>query len=325
MAFVRTVLGDIEPSALGVTYAHEHLIIDGGLPVERFPDFRLDDVESMVKELGSAVAGGLRSVVDAMPADAGRNVRKLAEVSRRSGVNVIAPTGLHHVRYYVAHHWSERANADEIAELFVADVSGGIDERDYSGPVVRRTEHRAGVIKVAGSEGGLSRRDEKVFAAAAMAHVRTGVPILTHCEDGTGGPEQVRFLVDRDMDPGHLVLSHVDKVVDRGLHRELASAGVTLEYDQGFRWGDRPNGTLQLIEWMLEDGHGDRIVLGNDAARRSYLTVHGGGPGLGWLLGDFSARLGERGIDTEARRRFFVDNPARVFAFADVHSDGPAA
>jgi phosphotriesterase-related protein len=316
MAFVRTVLGDIEPSELGITYSHEHLIIDGGLPVERFPDFRLDDVASMVEELGSAVALGLRSVVDAMPADAGRNVRKLAEVSRVSGVNVIAPTGLHHGRYYVPDHWSERATADEIADLFVADVVDGIDERDYSGPIVRRTDHRAGVIKVAGSEGGPSIRDEKGFAAAAVAHVRTGVPILTHCEDGTGAPEQVRFLVDRGVDPAHLALSHVDKVVDRGLHRELALAGVTLEYDQGFRWGDRPNGTLQLIEWMLEDGLGDRIVLGMDAARRSYLTVHGGRPGLAWLLDDFSIQLAERGVDDPTRHRFFVDNPARVYSFA---------
>jgi predicted metal-dependent phosphotriesterase family hydrolase len=317
VAIVRTVLGDIASSALGVTYGHEHLIIDGGLPVERFPDFRLDDVDSMVEELGGAVALGLRSVVDAMPADAGRNVRKLAEVSRLSGVNVIAPTGLHHARYYAPDHWSERATADEIAELFVADVMDGIDERDYSGPIVRRTEHRAGVIKVAGSEGGPSPRDEKGFSAAAAAQVRTGVPILTHCEDGTGAPEQVRFLVDRGADPGHLVLSHVDKVVDRGLHRELASAAVTLEYDQGFRWADRPNGTLQLIEWMLEDGLGDRIVLGMDAARRSYLAVHGGRPGLAWLLGEFSAQMADRGVDDAARHRFFVDNPARVYSFAE--------
>jgi phosphotriesterase-related protein len=317
MAFVRTVLGDIEPTELGITYSHEHLIIDGGLPVLRFPDFRLDDVASMVEELGSAVALGLRSVVDAMPADAGRNVRKLAEVSRLSGVNVIAPTGLHHARYYVPDHWSERATVDEIADLFVADVVDGIDERDYSGPIVRRTAHRAGVVKVAGSEGGPSPRDEKGFAAAAAAHVRTGVPILTHCEDGTGAAEQVRFLVDRGVDPGHLVLSHVDKVVDRGLHRELASAGVTLEYDQGFRWGDRPNGTLQLIEWMLEDGLGDGIVLGMDAARRSYLSVHGGGPGLAWLLDGFSSQMAERGVDDATRHRFFVDTPARVYSFAE--------
>ena len=30
MTFVRTVTGDIEPAELGVTYAHEHLVIDPG-------------------------------------------------------------------------------------------------------------------------------------------------------------------------------------------------------------------------------------------------------------------------------------------------------
>ena len=47
MTFVRTVLGDIEPAALGVTYAHEHVIIDGGRPVLMEPDFDLGDVAAM--------------------------------------------------------------------------------------------------------------------------------------------------------------------------------------------------------------------------------------------------------------------------------------
>jgi predicted metal-dependent phosphotriesterase family hydrolase len=318
--FVRTVDGDIDPAQLGITYSHEHLVIDGGRPVELFPEFRLDDVERMVAELAPAVALGLRSVVDAMPADAGRNVQKLAEIGRRAGVQVIAPTGLHHARYYGAGHWAERAVDSELADLFVADVQDGIDERDYSGPIVRRTAHRAGVIKIAGSADGLTTRDRRIFAAAADAQVRTGVPILTHCEDGTGAPEQVRFLTERGVDPGHLVLSHVDKQVDRELHRGLLAAGVTLEYDQGFRWRDRPNGTLQLLQWMLEDGLGDRIVLGMDAARQGYLRAWGGSPGLTFLLDEFTAAMAEAGIDEAARRRLFVDNPARVYAFAEAPS-----
>lgn len=316
MPFVRTVLGDIDAADLGITYSHEHLVIDGGLPVERFPEFRLDDVARMVAELEPAVAMGLRTVVDAMPADAGRNVGKLAEISRRAGVHVIAPTGVHHPRYYATGHWSERATDHEIADLFVADVEEGIDERDYSGPIVHRTSHRAGVIKIAGSTDGLTARDERVFAAAAETHVRTGVPILTHCEGGTGAPVQLRYLLERGVAPAHLVLSHVDKLVDRTLHRELLSAGVGLEYDQGFRWGDRPNGTLALIEWMVEDGLASGIVLGMDAARQSYLATYGGSPGLTYLLGEFSRLMTERGIPTAVREAFFVANPARAYAFA---------
>lgn len=317
MSFVRTVLGDIDPADLGVTYAHEHLVIDGGRPCQLFPDFRLDSVADAVAELAPAVALGLRAVVDAMPADCGRNAEKLAAVSRASDVHVVAPTGLHHERYYDDRHWSVHLDADQIADLFGADVTDGIDANDYAGPVVRRTPHRAGVIKIAGDADRLTALEEKAFAAAATTHVRTGVPILTHCEGGTAGPLQARFLVDRGVRPASVVLSHTDKVVDRGYQRELLATGVTLEYDQGFRWKEgEPNGTLQLLEWAFEDGLGDRIVLGMDAARRGYWVVHGGRPGMAWLLGDFAARMLDRGIGPTEQALLFVANPARAYTFA---------
>ena len=316
-AFARTVLGDVPVDELGVTYAHEHLVIDApSRPVELVPDFRLDDVDRMATEILDAAALGLRTAVDAMPMDAGRNVLKLAELSRRSGVHIVAPTGFHHARYYGPAHWSERATEDELADLFEADIVEGIDERDASGPIVRRTAHRARIIKVAGSEDGLSSRDRRIFAAAATAHLRTGAPILTHTEHGTGALEQVRFLGDLGVDPARIALSHVDKVVDRGYHRELLATGAFGEYDQSFRWGDAPNGTLTLLSWMLEDGFGDRVLLGMDAARRHYYRAYGGEPGLGFLLGPFTSAMEERGIHEEARRRLFISNPARFLGFS---------
>jgi predicted metal-dependent phosphotriesterase family hydrolase len=317
VSFIRTVLGDIDPSELGITYAHEHLVIDGGRPVQMEPDFDLGDVDAMTVEVGEARALGLRSVVDAMPCDAGRSAEKLAELSARAGVHIVAPTGLHHDRYYGPLHWSARITVEELAGLFVLDVTDGIDAYDYGAPVVRRTTYRAGVLKVPGSDGGPSPRDRRIFEAGAEAHRRTGVPILTHCEGGTGALEQVRLLADLGVDPSHVVISHVDKVVDRGYHNELLSTGAFVEYDQSFRWGDRANGTLQLIAWMTEDGFADRIVLGMDAARRGYYHVYGGQPGLAWLLDGFCRQLAAGGVDDAVRERFFVTNPARVFAFAD--------
>jgi len=90
-----------------------------------------------------------------------------------------------------------------------------------------------------------------------------------------------------------------------------------VEYDQGFRWKPGgPNGTLTLLEWAFEDGFGDRVVLGMDAARRGYWTTHGGAPGMAWLLGDFAAAMAARGIGEAERAMLFVANPARAFAFA---------
>jgi phosphotriesterase-related protein len=323
VTFLRTVLGDIAPADMGVTYAHEHLVIDGGRPVQMEPEFDLADVDAMASELAAAADAGLGTVVDAMPCDAGRNAAKLAELSRRTGVHVVAPTGLHHDRYYGVAHWSHRVSTDELADLFTADIEDGIDANDYSGPIVRRTEHRAGVIKVAGSDGGPSDRDTRVFQAAAAAHVRTGAPILTHCEHGTGGLEQVRLLADLGVDLAHVALSHVDKVVDRGYHRELLATGAAAEYDGSFRWPDgQRNGTLTLLGWMAEDGLGDRIVLGMDAARRRYYRIFGGSPGLSWLLEGFSDAMQAAGLGAAFRRRLFVDNPARIFSFTQPTTNG---
>lgn len=316
MSFARTVLGDIPAEELGVTYAHEHLVIDGGRPVEREPEFLLNDPDRLTRELVDAAAHGLRSAVDAMPVDAGRNVLLLAQLARRSGVNIVAVTGFHHDRYYGPTHWSARASEDELADLFVADLEQGIDANDYAGPIVRRTEHRAGAIKVAGSEGGPSDRDARIMRAAAEAHRRTGAPILTHCEHGTGALEQVRLLTDAGVPPERLILGHVDKVTDPGYHRELADSGATLQYDQAFRWGERPNGTLELLAMMVEYGLADHVVLGMDAARFRYYRAYGGEPGLDYLLTGFSAEMAARGLDEETRHRIFVETPARVLVFA---------
>ncbi len=317
MTFVRTVLGDIDTSELGVTYAHEHLAIAGSRTVELFPDFRLDDIDKAVAELEPARALGLRSVVDAMPADAGRDAHLLAEISRRSGINVIAPTGLHHQRYYPERHWSTVLTADQIAALFVADIGDGIDAFDYGSPVVERTAYRAGVIKIAGSAGGPSARDARIFEAAAITQRVTGCPILTHCENGTGALEQIELLAAHGARPDHVALSHVDKIVDRGFQRELFATGVVVEYDQGFRWKDAPNGTLQLLDWAAEDGHLGQVVLGMDAARQGYWTAYGGAPGMTFLLGSFAADMRARGLGDDEQAVLFVDNPARLYGFLE--------
>jgi phosphotriesterase-related protein len=298
-----------------VTYSHEHLVIAGGRTVEMFPDFRLDDVERAVAELAPAQALGLRSVVDAMPADAGRDVLLLAEVSRRSGVQVVAPTGVHHQRYYPERHWSDLLSIQEIASLLIADIAEGIDALDYGSPIVKRTPHRAGVIKVAGSAGGPSARDARMFEAAAAAQRQTGCPILTHCESGTGALEQTALLERVGADLHHVALSHVDKVVDRAHQRELFATGVFVEYDQAFRWGDAPNGTLQLLEWAAEDGHLDQVLLGLDAARQGYWSVYGGAPGMAYLLDGFATAMRDRGLGDAEQRLLFVDAPARCYTF----------
>jgi len=313
---IRTVLGDIPAAELGVCYAHEHLILDPSLPNREDPTMLLDSVDNGVAELLEFHAHGGRAMVDSMPCDAGRNVLKLAEISRRSGVHILAPTGLHLEIYYRPDHWSHRYSEDELAELFIADIEQGIDARDYTGPLVERTPHRAGLIKVASGLDRLSDRQAKAFRAAAAAHRRTGAPILTHTEQGTAALAQVELFREHGVDLGHVVLSHTDRHPDPAYHREILASGVRVEYDSAFRWRGRTgNPTLDLVLGLIDE-FPHQIMLGMDAARRHYWKSYGGSPGLAFLLTDFTAQLRAGGLSEAHWDKIFRSTPAASYAFA---------
>ena len=315
VSFIRTVLGDIAPSALGICYAHEHLIIEGEIIAVRFPELLLDSVEHACRELETFRRAGGRAMIDTMPWGAGRNVRKLAEISRRTGIHVVAPTGLHLPKYYKEGHPRFRLDADGLADVFVAEIDDGIDTNERSGPHVEQLPHRAGVIKVASGGDRLDAHEKTVFTAAAAAHRRTGAPVLTHTQHGQAALEQVEILGKGGVDLRHVVLSHTDRNANVSHHRAILKTGVNVECDGAFRWktGER-NGTLDLLVALLPE-FPDQIMLGTDAARRAYWRSYGGGPGLDFLLAEFSRRMREAGIGENLLRKVFVENPARTFAF----------
>ena len=320
MTYIRTVLGDIAPGSLGRCYAHEHVIIDHSYATQLVPDILLPSVEKAVRELSDFKAAGGGAVVDCMPCDAGRNAEKLAEISRKSGVHVVAPTGLHRVRFYPEGHWRFTRRVDALAELFIDDIERGIDANDYAGPEVRRTAHRAGVLKVASDGPELNDAERTAFEAVAAAHGRTGCPVITHCEPARG-VEQVAFLAAYGVDPRHVVLSHTDRHPDLAYHRDLFSTGAFIEYDRVFRGTlDNTNPTLRLFAAMVQQ-FPDQVMLGTDAARPAYWRSYGGQPGLDYLLRDFSDRAKGFGVTEAELEKVFVANPARAYAFAQGQLD----
>lgn len=322
MAFLRTVWGDIQSQDVGVCYAHEHVIIDSSFTTFLEPQFLIDSVEKAVIDVAAFRAAGGKTLVDSMPCGAGRNVAKLAEVARRTGTNILCPTGLHLAKYYPPGHWSERLTTAELTRLFVSEIEEGIDSMDCNGPAIVRTTHRAGLIKIASGANGLEAREQKIFDAAAAAHRESGAPILTHTEQGEWGLEQIAYLESRGVQPSHLILSHTDRKPDVVYHKELLSTGAMLEYDSAFRWkADQGNPTEDLVVEMCASGYGGQILLGMDAARRGYWKAYGGKPGLAFLLEEFWPRLMVRGVSEAQLTAIFVDNPARCYAF---RSDAPS-
>ena len=77
MAFIRTVLGDIDPSEFGVCDSHDHMIRSGGPEVVESKDFLLDDVEASRKELERWAEAGGKSMVCMDPIGCGRNVPEI--------------------------------------------------------------------------------------------------------------------------------------------------------------------------------------------------------------------------------------------------------
>ena len=318
---VRTVLGDVLASALGRTYLHEHLIIDSPLVTDRMEHIHLPSVEDAASEVTACRAAGVDAMVDAMPCASGRDVVRLAEVSRRTGVHVVAVTGLHTARYYPGQPWTRETDVGTLAALFRADVEDGIDAWDYTGPVVRRTVHRAGMVKAATLGPVPDDAERRSFEAAAEVMRTTGVPMLTHCEAGEGAVGHLEVLRAVGAPLHRVVISHTDKRADLGYHRELLTAGVNLEYDQALRQDpDERRGTAWLVYELVSEGFGAQLMLGTDGARRSLWSSLGGGPGLAWLASGFPAVLAGWGIGSDTIEQLFVANPARVLALADDQS-----
>jgi predicted metal-dependent phosphotriesterase family hydrolase len=315
---VRTLFSDLDPAELGMVYAHEHLVINSPFIASAFPHILLDDVGAAVAEARECAQAGVKVMVDAMPCAAGRDVEALAQVSRLSGVHIVGSTGLHHVRYYGARHWSGQLATEELAELFVAELVEGIDRFDYTGPVVRRAGYRAGVVKVGTGEAP-TPRDRRVLEAAALAHRLTGAPILTHCEGGLGALEQIALLGEGGVPTSSIICSHVDKVPSLRYQMDIASTGAFLEYDQALRQvGSEQLTTVGLVVSMVAEGFGGQILVGTDGARRELWHHLGGRPGLAWLAERLPKLLVERGLTAEQVQAIFVANPARAFAMRPV-------
>ena len=303
---VRTVLGDIAAESLGVTYMHEHLIIESEIVKKDYEHIYLPSTEDAVAEVMLCKKAGVQSMVDCMPTGSGRNPQKLRKISELTGINIIATTGLHHDRYYKSDDEVENLSSSQLGQLFINEIENGMDD----------TEIKAGIIKVVTSGSEVKDREIKLFEAATIAHNKTGMPIISHCEHGKGALEQIKLFTKLGIKLNRVTLSHTDKENDHGYHRELLSSGINVEYDQCLRQfnEEKPESALLTIA-MIESGYQNQIMLGTDGARRSLWNSLGGSPGLNWLYTGWGKKLQELGASKEIVDRLFVKNSADFLAF----------
>ena len=309
---VMTVTGPMPASALGVVDAHDHLF----LRTPALPGDEFDDLERSTAEAREGRGSGIGTIVDMTPIGLGRRPDLLREVSEATGMPIIGATGYHRDAHYPPGHWVYEVSVKQLADRIVRDLEVGMHPADWADPDAAPDAARAGAIKAGASYHHASDGERRRLEACAIASLRCGVAILVHTEIGTFGHEIVDLLTGIGVAPGRIILAHLDRNPDAELHAEIAARGVYLEYDTMGRTKYRPDSELlDLVAAMVEEGHGGRLLFGQDIGRRSMLRAYGGGPGLRYLMETFVPRVRRR-IGDDATDAILVANPARAFALA---------
>jgi phosphotriesterase-related protein len=308
---VMTVLGPIAPEDLGVTYTHEHLLLDA---MNHYPTasygFIIDDEDLVVKELGEFVKRGGRTICDVTLDEIGRNPEGLKRIARRAEINVVM--GCAFYREFGYPKIVDELTSNQLADYLVREIEVG----------VRDTGIRPGLIGEIGTgRGHIKPAEERVFRAAALAQARTGIAITTHTTRwGTLALEQIAMLREYGADLSNVIIGHLGDRIGVKHLLPIAEHGVFIEVDNiGFldyqpEWVRADN-----VVGLVKEGFGDRVLLSEDLCSLNHLKYQGG-KGFGYLLEVFVPMLRERGLKEDQIHKLLVTNPARALVRKKPHA-----
>ena len=342
---VQTVLGTIDPSEMGVTITHEHLVIDmtgysftpdeatlRGLwdrpytmdmvgSYQRIVWFNRDVMqlyseEDALSEVRRFMLAGGGTVVDTTNWDLGRSPATLARISRATGLNIVMGCS-HYVPLLRPPDMDERTE-ESIYDRIVVDITVGAGE----------TGIKSGVIGEVGNVHPLDDNQRKVLRASAQAHLDTGAPISIHPGGVDESPMAIlEVLAKAGADLTRVIMGHLDFAVrDNAVLKSIAETGCFLEYDtvgaedSGMSYmgaelrmptdGER----LSALDFLVEEGYGDRILLAQDVCFKK-MHVARGGHGFAHIVESIVPRLRKRGYTQDQIDGFLVRNPADALAF----------
>ena len=327
---VNTVTGPIPATALGRTLMHEHLFIAfSGVeydPLATFdrPAFIAEAVKRLV-ELREV--HGVRSFVDPCPIELGRDPAMMQEISEKSGVHIVCTTGFYFEEMGLPFYWRART-VDEIAELYIREITHGIgDLANKAGGI------KAGAIKVATGAPDITELEKKFLAAACIAQKATGVPIITHTQDGVGAPEQQRLFADGGVGPHRCLIGHCCGNADPAYHRQVVDGGSYIGFDR--------IGILRLmpdeiradnLARLVRDGFTKQVMMSQDrhcgwrgkmqrqlspAEQSNIDRLRAEGkwpPPYSYMFTDFLPMLHARGVNQSDIAMMLDENPRRFFA-----------
>lgn len=322
---INSALGPLSPDKLGWTLVHEHFCFayPGWFADATIAPYdREAALQANLKVCEAAKAVGIQTIIDPTPNDTGgRDPLLYKELSKRTGINIICTTGLYTEKEGSPAYWETRMVfgtdlSKMMSELFIKEITEGIGT----------TGVKAGAIKV-GSSPQMTEYEKAVHKAAVIAQKATGVPIITHTEGPTGGPEQAEFLLSQGADPKKVMIGHVTNSKDINYQRSILQKGVSVGFDRlGLAplYGVPDDVSVQNIAQLCKEGYANKIMLSHDTVNfwlGRPLPADAPQPIVQllskWTIDhvskDIIPALKAQGVTDDQIKTMMVDNPKNLF------------
>jgi phosphotriesterase-related protein len=307
--WINTVTGTIPAEDLRLTLPHEHLFTDLRGPVvldyaQADPDHVVAVMKSYLDEIADL---GVNALVECSTIGVGRNPVILKRLAQNTPIRIIAPTGVYREAYVPLDLKDKSAN--ELAEMWVNDILEGIGGSDV----------KAGFIKMAVSDEGITEIEAKNLKAAVLASQQTGAILASHTIGGELARHEMNLLDSYGLDLNRFIWTHAQSEPDKSFHLEAAQRGAYVSIDAiGSGWAPDPD-MLEYTLVLIEAGYTDKILLSHDAGwyDPSQPDGHPEGNGIrGYtaLFKSFLPALRAQGVSERTIDQITIKNPSRAFA-----------
>jgi phosphotriesterase-related protein len=253
---VMTVLGPIDPSAMGTTLPHEHILVDFiGAKVTTSDRWSRDEVmDKALPHLDEAKAAGCNTFIDCTPNYVGRDVVLLKRISETVKFNIITNTGYYggsDHKFLPDHAFTE--TADALANRWSNEYKFGVDQ----------TGIKPGFIKISVNPETLSDISKKLITAAGITHLRTGLTIASHTGPAIPAMEQIAILKKSKINPSAFIWVHAQSEKDTTNFAKVAKEGAWVSLD-GLS-DQNVNEYVDHILFMKKENLLSRVLVSHDA------------------------------------------------------------
>jgi len=268
----------------------------GGAPPAPTGPFFMQDIPLMVEELRIAKTEGIGCIVDGGHPDMGRDINALRQLSKESGMPIVAGAGFYTQPFYPA----------DIKTMSEEQIVQALVKQCQTDPV--------GVFGEIGSWDDITKDERKVFRAVGKAHLATDLPIFTHTGiPGKSAIEQLDLFEDVGVKPNRVVIGHLGNLVDPNVQvqKAVCRRGAFVGFDRQGGPGDAQQ--VPMVMALLEAGFADNLMFSADISSAAQMKKNGG-QGYAKTLTVFVPKLKEAGASDEVLRAIMVDNPRRFLA-----------